>query len=719
MTGADLVWLRLKREVVDSGLCTHCGTCAGLSNGALKMRATDRGPLPIAVSGAPTDLPQIAYDACPGNGVDYPALNRSIFGADATNRLMGNYLHVGIGYASEPDIRRNGASGGVISRTLIYLLESGLIDGAVMVLQGSPQPWQAEPVIATSVDEILAASQSVYAPVPVNAILARTASFHGTLAYVGLPDQVAAVRVLQDRRHPSVANIAYVLGPYVGTNMYFTAIESYLRANGINDVRDVVELKYRDGEWPGHLTIRTRSGRVLTAEKFYYNYLIPFYLTQSTLYAVDFTNELTDISVGDAWSPQYEAQGEGFSVVVARTEKGQRLIEEMQAAGAIHYEPTTVDAAMGMHGHMLDFKKRGAFIRMQWRAQRGLPVPSYGYRPAHIPQSRRMVELVIAFIFGICGTRPARWLSEQIPIQILGPLFNSLRKTWKAISKPTKRKGLQDVKFVLTQNDNEQRLPMAHTSQLTTAWQRTQEEIQHWLRADWSFQDVGDHWDATEDYDDINAETYSYFRRFIDGLRMSDLPDDAHVLDICARTGNGTLYFHQNGRVGSAVCADVSAKMGEICSQRLHEGGFHDFTWLQLFDYPLPLANDEFDAVLCFESVEHFPRPELLVNELVRVTKPGGTLVLTTPNLLWEPVHALAAITGLHHSEGPHRFIAYRRLLRMVEQAGFVIEAKETTVLVPGGLDWLVRLGERVEERTQHTLMPLLGLRRVLICRKL
>jgi SAM-dependent methyltransferase len=253
----------------------------------------------------------------------------------------------------------------------------------------------------------------------------------------------------------------------------------------------------------------------------------------------------------------------------------------------------------------------------------------------------------------------------------------------------------------------------------SSALERTRKEIGHWLRPDWSFADVGAHWDATEDYDDINAETYSYFRRFVDGLRLSNLPEDARVLDICARTGNGTLYFYQHGKVGSAVCADVSAKMGEICRQRLREGGFDNFTWLQVFDYPLPLCSDEFDAVLCFESVEHFSHPEQLVQELGRVTKPNGILILTTPNLLWEPVHALAAITGIHHSEGPHRFLSYGRLIRMVQDAGFIIEENETTVLVPGGPEWLVSLGERIEERTRHSLMPLLGLRRVLICRKL
>lgn len=252
-----------------------------------------------------------------------------------------------------------------------------------------------------------------------------------------------------------------------------------------------------------------------------------------------------------------------------------------------------------------------------------------------------------------------------------------------------------------------------------TFWGRIIAEMRHWMRPHWSFSDVAEHWDHTENYDDINKETYSYFRRFVDGLRLSNMQDGARVLDLCARTGYGTLYFHQHGKLGSAVCADVSRKMGEICTRRLEENGVKNFVWVQISDYSLPWADGEFDAVLCFESVEHFSEPERLVGELGRVTRPGGTLILTTPNVVWEPVHALAAITGLHHSEGPHRFIRYRRLLGMVATAGFQVERAETTVLIPAGPAPLVRFGEWLEERTKKSLMPWLGLRRVLICRKL
>jgi coenzyme F420 hydrogenase subunit beta len=160
------------------------------------------------------------------------------------------------------------------------------------------------------------------------------------------------------------------------------------------------------------------------------------------LLSVDFTNELTDVSVGDAWHPHFESIGEGFSVVIARTAKAEALLNSMQADEKVILDQISLDDALSMHGHMLDFKKRGAFVRIQWRKTLRRPVPDYGYLPVHIPLSRKLVEGVISGLFVICQTRIARWIIEFIPINIVGPLFDVLRKFWKNISKPTKRKGL-------------------------------------------------------------------------------------------------------------------------------------------------------------------------------------------------------------------------------------------------------------------------------------
>lgn len=442
---------KLQDKVIKHGLCTHCGTCVGLSDGQLRMEDTPYGPRPVPTQ-PDVKLPDAAVTACPGLQIPYPALQRSVFGDEPTNWLAGHYRDAYIAYAAQEQVRRSGASGGVISQVLIYLLETGQIDGAIVVQQGLPDPWDAMPVIARTREEVLAASQSVYAPIPVNAILSEIRDFDGTLAYVGLPDQVASIRQLQRLNHPSVRAIKYILGPYVGTNMVFEAVRSFLRSQGVRDSEKIAKLRYREGEWPGYLYIKLENGREFKAEKFYYNYLIPFYITTGTMLAVDFTNELTDISVGDAWNPKYEALGQGFSVAIARSEQGQTLLQEMLDAGLLSLDPIAMDEALAMHGHMLDFKKRGSFIRMTWRKWLGKRNPDYGYRPEHIPLSRYFVEVIISGLFVVGRTRLARWIVEKIPLGIIGPLFNTLRKTWKNMSKPVKRRGLGAVKFVKTES---------------------------------------------------------------------------------------------------------------------------------------------------------------------------------------------------------------------------------------------------------------------------
>ncbi len=447
MDGDDITFNRLDREVIRSGLCTHCGTCVGLSEGTLAMVDDGGGPLPRKADSREPLVPGLAWEACPGKGIDVPQMYLMHYGSLPENWLIGHCRRLGIGYSAVPEVRRHGASGGVITQTLLYLLEQRRIDGAVVVQQGTPRPWLASPIIATTPDAILAASQSVYVPIPVNTILPEMTDFDGDLAYVGLPDQVASLRRLQQGGHPGARKVKYVLGPYVGTAMYLDAIRSYLRANGVNNLEEVVRLSYRAGEWPGYLEVECSSGRVLRAHKFYYNYLIPFYITRASLLSTDFANEFTDISVGDAWHPQLEGQGGGYSVVVARSAAGEALIGEMQAAGILEFDDVSLDTALSMHGHMLDFKKRGAFIRTRWRRALGKEVPQVGYAPQRIPISRMAVELVISAIFAVCRTWIARAMANRIPITILGPAFNTLRKRWKSISRPTKRKGLRDLQF--------------------------------------------------------------------------------------------------------------------------------------------------------------------------------------------------------------------------------------------------------------------------------
>ena len=60
-----------------------------------------------------------------------------------------------------------------------------------------------------------------------------------------------------------------------------------------------------------------------------------------------------------------------------------------------------------------------------------------------------MIEKIVYGIFSIASNPASRWISEKIPVAILGPIFNYLRILWKKMSKPTKRKGLMKTKFLI------------------------------------------------------------------------------------------------------------------------------------------------------------------------------------------------------------------------------------------------------------------------------
>ncbi len=248
-------------------------------------------------------------------------------------------------------------------------------------------------------------------------------------------------------------------------------------------------------------------------------------------------------------------------------------------------------------------------------------------------------------------------------------------------------------------------------------WQRLKNEIKYITSFGWTFRAVGRHWDETTGYDDINEKTYTYFRRFVDAYQLFDLPEKQYTLDICSRTGNGSLYFWKNNKISKVVCADVTQKMQEICQSNLKNYQI-EFETKYIDSYPLPFNDAEFETILSFETIEHLPDPRRFVRELYRVLKPRGYLVLTMPNVLWEPVHWLAAIFNIHHSEGPHRFIRHRKVKSWLKKTGFKIIKQKTFILIPGGPKSLLRFGETLEKKLPDFIITFFGLRRTYICQK-
>jgi 2-polyprenyl-3-methyl-5-hydroxy-6-metoxy-1,4-benzoquinol methylase len=215
---------------------------------------------------------------------------------------------------------------------------------------------------------------------------------------------------------------------------------------------------------------------------------------------------------------------------------------------------------------------------------------------------------------------------------------------------------------------------------------RIKEEYEYYTVSPWSLYDVGKFWDTVEDYDDINDKLYPYFRRFTnseDLLRKSiqlDYNDISNVLDIQTRSGRGTKFWSSKLLKANFTCVDFSDGLLKKAKTRLKSIKRIDFIKVLTTEFNL---STKFDLILCYETVEHVCDYGVFIKTLSNHLTDDGVMIVTCPNVIWEPIHWVTAVVGFNHSEGPHRFINKRKLEKAFDQADLKVVGYNTTILFP------------------------------------
>ncbi len=418
----------LLRTVVEAGLCTRCGTCAGACPERVISFPDPIGEcLPAAGEGCASC--GLCLAACPGPELAFAPLERELFGETPTRELVGVVRGAWIAHATDPGIRRRGASGGVVTALLLDSLRRGETRGAALFAPHASEPWRGWGRIARTQDEIRASAESRYHLSPLNAVLGDVARSDGPLAYVGLPCQIHGLRRLERAGWVGRSRLGPVIGLYCGNNLYFKGTAAVMRKLGMKRIDDVEKLAYREGTWPGSFSVKTRDGRVRSVQKLHFNQAIPFYVNRRCLFCVDLAAELADISVGDGWMREKRDE-EGWSVVLVRSERGEGAFREALASGAVAAREISLEEVFRMHAHAFDLKKRGAFIRLGLWRRFGCAVPRYDRPVPRASFARRLAEVVVSAQFALASSRPGRILFAAMPLGATGGIFARARTVW-------------------------------------------------------------------------------------------------------------------------------------------------------------------------------------------------------------------------------------------------------------------------------------------------
>jgi len=110
-------------------------------------------------------------------------------------------------------------------------------------------------------------------------------------------------------------------------------------------------------------------------------------------------------------------------------------------------------------------------------------------------------------------------------------------------------------------------------------------------------------------------------------VEAADVKPGIDVLDIAAGTGSAAVRAAAKG--ARVVAADLTPELFDAGRRRAEQAGVEIAEWVEADVEALPFEDSSFDRVVSSFGAIFAPRHKVAAGELVRVLRPGGTLVMS------------------------------------------------------------------------------------------
>lgn len=185
------------------------------------------------------------------------------------------------------------------------------------------------------------------------------------------------------------------------------------------------------------------------------------------------------------------------------------------------------------------------------------------------------------------------------------------------------------------------------------------------------YESFADEFDSKMNMYDTNKRLDVFFNEMLKNEQIQG----KQVLD----AGCGTGWFSMAASKAGAVVTSMDlgekllSQVQKKCDTKRVVGSVLD----------MPFKNDTFDFIISSEVIEHTPSPNTAICEMYRVLKPGGTLILSTPNKFWYWSLKVAEKFKLRPYQGLENWSGYRELRNATMNAGFEILEQKGIHLLP------------------------------------
>jgi coenzyme F420 hydrogenase subunit beta len=359
---------------------------------------SDRGfPRPVQVADLSPAEEATITAICPGLGQTVDAAGRR------DDVLWGPYLTVATGWASDPDTRHSGSSGGALTALALHLVEDGVVDAVLTIRADADRPMGNSTTILTTRADLLEAAGSRYAPSSPLSLVPLAVSSGRRHAFVGKPCDAAALRAWSERDARVAAAFPVILSFFCAGVPSTRGGERLLEAMGA-DARALKQFRYRGNGWPGRATATLADGSERSMS--YHDSwggVLSKHVQHRCKICADGTGTAADIVCADAWEadeagyPLFDEK-DGISLILARTEKGARLVSDAAAKGRVVLTPFDIAGLDRIQPGQRD-RRRAVLARLAALWLIGRPVPRYrGLGLVAAARQSSVVRLVKNFV---------------------------------------------------------------------------------------------------------------------------------------------------------------------------------------------------------------------------------------------------------------------------------------------------------------------------------